>query len=95
VGEVKKREKDMTIDVVQVIESLVHEERSKTLNRKTKRRIAEMIVWIVGGFCIGLGGKKMLLIEFAGTAKSLKHTRNDRLSHFVFSILGRTKGNQR
>jgi hypothetical protein len=35
----------------------------------------------------------MLLIEFAGTANSLKHM-NDALPHFVLVILGRTKGNQ-
>jgi hypothetical protein len=36
----------------------------------------------------------MLLIEFAGASKSLRHLLDAELAHFVFHISGRTKGNQ-
>jgi hypothetical protein len=53
-----------------------------------------MGTWIIGGFCVGLRGEEMLLIEFAGTAKSLKHLLDPKLPHFVLIVSGRTKGNQ-
>jgi hypothetical protein len=94
VGEIKKRDEAITIDVVHAIEDILNSEWRKRDNPKVKRRIAEMGVWfIVGGFWVGLRGKEMLLIEFAGTSNSLKHM-NDPLPHFVLVILGRTKGNQ-
>jgi hypothetical protein len=85
VGEIKKRDEAITIDAVHAIEEILH--------RKVKQRIAEMGIWIIGGFCVGLRGKEMLLIEFAGTSNSLKHM-NDSLPHFVLVISGGIKGNQ-
>jgi hypothetical protein len=93
VGEIKKRDEAITIDVVHAIEDILHSEWRKTDDPKVKRRIAEMGVWVIGGFCVGLRGEEMLLIKFAGTSNSLKHM-NDPLPHFVLAISGRTKGNQ-
>jgi hypothetical protein len=54
-----------------------------------------MGTWMIGGFCVGLRGEEMLLIiEFASTAKSLKHLLDPKLPHFVLIVSGRTKGNQ-
>jgi hypothetical protein len=93
VGEIKKRDEAITIDVVHAIEDILHSKWRKTDDPKVKQRIAEMRVWFIGGFCIGLRGEEMLLIEFAGTSNSLKHM-NDPLPHFLLVILGRTEGNQ-
>jgi hypothetical protein len=92
VGGVKKRDEAMTIDVVHTIESQLHEEWNTMLDRETKHRIAEIGVCIVGGFCLGLKGKEKLLIECAGTAKSLKHlfrigTKGNQLSGSKFGRL--------
>jgi hypothetical protein len=94
VGEVKKRDEAMTIDVVHAIQDILHAEWGKTDDPKIRRRIAEMGTWIIGGFCVGLRGEEMLLIEFAGTAKSLRHLLDPKLPHFVLIISGRTKGIQ-
>jgi hypothetical protein len=94
VGEVKKRDETMTIDVVHAIQDILHSEWNRTSDSKIKRQIAEMGTWIIGGFCVGLRGEEMLLIEFAETAKSLKHLLDPKLSHFVFIVSGQTKGNQ-
>jgi hypothetical protein len=63
--------------------------------KSSKGLLAEMGVWILGSFCIGLQGEDdiMLLIEFAGTSNSSKQMK-DLLPHFVFLISGGTKGNQ-
>jgi hypothetical protein len=53
-----------------------------------------MGTWFLGGFCSGLRGEEMLLIEYAGTADSLKFMRSRPYPYFIFVILGRTKGNQ-
>jgi hypothetical protein len=51
VGEIKKRDEAITIDVVHAIEDILNSEWRKRDNPKVKRRIAEMGVWfIVGGF---------------------------------------------
>jgi hypothetical protein len=47
-----------------------------------------MGAWIIGGFCVGLRGEEMLLIEFAGTAKTLRHLLDPKLAHFFLIISG-------
>jgi hypothetical protein len=94
VGEIKKRDEAITIDVVHAIQNLLKDEWTKTQDPKVRKRIAEMGVWFIGGFCVGLRGEEMLLIEFAGTAKSLQHMADVKTPHFVLVVSGRTKGNQ-
>jgi hypothetical protein len=93
VGEIKKRDEAITIDVIHAIEDILHSEWRKTNDPNVQQKIAEMGVWFIGGFCVGLRGEEMLLIEFAGTSNSLRHM-NDSLPHFVLVISGQTKGNQ-
>jgi hypothetical protein len=52
------------------------------------------MAWFVTGFCTDIWGEEKLLIEHAGTAKSLKHLSNAVDPHFELVISGRTKGNQ-
>jgi hypothetical protein len=59
-----------------------------------RKRIAEMGAWFIGGFCTGLRGEDMLLIELAGMSNSLAHLMDAKKAHFVFVISGRTKGDQ-
>jgi hypothetical protein len=57
-----------------------------------------MGVWFVCGFCTGLRGEEMILIEFAGTAANLKFLQEELLGGdepwFKLAVSGRTKGNQ-
>jgi hypothetical protein len=95
VGEVKTWDEAMTIDIVHAIQDILHSEWNRTSDLKIKHQIAEMGTWIIGGFCVGLRGEEMLLIEFPGTAKSLKHLLDPKLvPHFVFIVSGPTKGKQ-
>jgi hypothetical protein len=48
-------------------------EWNKLEEPKIKGRIAEMGVWIIGGFCVGLRVGEMLLIKFSGSLNILKH----------------------
>jgi hypothetical protein len=59
-----------------------------------KKKIAEMGAWFIGGFCTGLIGEEMLLIELAGMANSLVHMDDVKHAHFLFVVSGRTKANQ-
>jgi hypothetical protein len=63
------------------------------MDSKMKCRIAERDVWVISCFCVGLRGEEVLLIKFAGTAKSPKDL-SDALPHFVLIVLDQTKGNQ-
>lgn len=53
-----------------------------------------MGAWFVGTFCTALRGEEVLLIKLAGAADSLEYLRNTEDPHFMFKILGRTKGQQ-
>jgi hypothetical protein len=95
VGEVKKREEAMTIDIVNAIQDILHAKWGKTNEQKIRRCIAEMGAWIIGGFCVGLRGEEMMLIKLSRTAKSLRrHLLDPKLLHFVLIISSRTKGSQ-
>ena len=61
---------------------------------ETKKWVAEMGMWFVGGFCTGLRGEEMLMIELAGTKHSLVQLTHPVDQHFCFQVLGRTKGRQ-
>jgi hypothetical protein len=59
-----------------------------------KKRIAEMTTYFISGFCTGLRGEGMLLIELAGMAYSLVHMDDVKNAHFIFVVSGHTKDNQ-
>jgi hypothetical protein len=53
-----------------------------------------MGTWFIVGFCSGLQGEEMLLIELAGTARDLIFLGDITCPHFILVVSGRTKGNQ-
>jgi hypothetical protein len=59
---------------------------------ETPQRVSEgWLRWNLGllaVFCVGLRGEEIFLIKFEGTAKSLKHMRDAKASHFVFVVPG-------
>jgi len=62
-------------------------------NRRERKRISEIGVWLIVGFCTGMRGEEMVLIELAGTRNSLEHMNEDE-GYFKVVISGRTKDNQ-
>jgi hypothetical protein len=59
-----------------------------------QKYVAEMgMVWFVVGFCSGLQGEYMILIEQASTVNSLSHLK-DAEPWFKVVVSGPTKGNQ-
>jgi hypothetical protein len=98
VGEVRKQDEPITIRVLKVVKELLELDWGCSTNVRQKRRIAEMGVWFVCGFCTGLRGEEMILIEFAGTAASLKFLEEELLGGdepwFKLAVSERTKGNQ-
>jgi hypothetical protein len=97
VGQVRKQDKEMSIASIEVLhaaDAILEDQWSRAGNPNEKKQIAEMGVWFVGGFCIGLRGEEMLNIELAGTANNIKHLEDEVNPHFKFILLGRTKGNQ-
>jgi hypothetical protein len=55
-----------------------------------------MGAWLMGGFCTGLRGEEMLLVDMLGTDTSVRRLMKGGASdpHFKFVIIGRTKGVQ-
>jgi hypothetical protein len=94
VGEIKRQDEPITIDVLHSIESILETEWRRTNDPISRKRTAEMGAWLIGGFCTGMRGEEMLLIEYAGTAKSVEKLNDPREPHFTFVVSGRTKGNQ-
>jgi hypothetical protein len=67
VGQVQKLDKK----VLHVADKILEEQWSRATTTNQKKRVAEMGVWFVGGFCTGLQGEEMLNIELAGTANNV------------------------
>jgi hypothetical protein len=93
VGQVRKADKEMSIEVLHAVDQILEDQWASASSLSQKKRIAEMGVWFVGGFCTGLRGEEMVRIELAGTANNVRHLNDAVNAHFKFMILGRTKGN--
>jgi hypothetical protein len=93
VGEVRKPDKALTIDEIHAVEKILEAEWKRSKSLQAQKRVAEMGVWFIVEFCVGLRGEEMVLIEFAGTKKSLKYLQDQKNPHFRLCISGRTKGN--
>jgi hypothetical protein len=96
VGEVRKPDAIVTIDVLHAIDSILEGEWASAKTQSDRRRICELGAWVIGGFCTGLRGEEMLLIDALGTAKSVERGMKDGAPdpHFKFIVIGRTKGVQ-
>jgi hypothetical protein len=94
VGEIKRQDEPIMIDVLHSIESILETEWRRTEDPVSRKRTTEMGAWIIGGFCTGMRSEEMLLIEYTGTAKSVEKLEDPQEPHFPFVVSGRTKGNQ-
>ena len=95
VGEIKRQDEAITIEAVKAIQVKLelewHRRENQSLDKK--RKLAEMGVWFIVGFCCGLRGEEMMLVETAGTRNSFTHF-NGTKPYFKIMLSGRTKGNQ-
>ena len=96
VGEVRKPDEIITIDVLHAVDKVLEAEWKKAKTVADKRRICELGAWMMGGFCTGLRGEEMLLVDMLGTATSVQRLMRDAATdpHFKFIVIGRTKGVQ-
>jgi hypothetical protein len=72
-GQVHKPDRVLTIDIIHAVDKILEVEWDNLRRTVERKRISEMGAWFIGGFCTGLQGEEMLLIELAGTANSLSH----------------------
>jgi hypothetical protein len=94
VGEVRKQDRPVTIDELHEIETLLERSWKGAKVRRAQRRVAEMGVWFIVGFCTGIRGEEMLLLDYAGTRKGVEKLRTGHQDFFKLVVLGRSKGNQ-
>jgi hypothetical protein len=94
VGQIRKPDRILTIDIIHAVDKILETNWENARTADARKRIAEMGAWFIAGFCTGLRGEEMLLIELAGTANSLSHMGDAKNAHFVYVISGRTKGDQ-
>ena len=102
VGEDIRRDEPVTIGQLKEIHRILDKQwsaeiRKKRPSRTRLMRIALTGYWFVVGFCTGLRGEEMGLIEFEGTHNSLENltTPPEGLpTHFSNVIAGPTKGNR-
>jgi hypothetical protein len=102
VGEEIRRDEPISIGVLKAVHRMLDQRWQAEINKpfpslEALELMAQTGNWFLGGFCTGLRGEEMPLIEFAGTLASMDHMTNqlDNLPpHFDYVIAGRTKGNQ-
>lgn len=92
VGEVRKQDEAVTIDVMWEIKRILQAEWERATDVKLKQKIVDMGAWFMIGFVLGLRGEEMTQIELAGTTERARHL-DDRDPFFVVVVAGRTKGN--
>ena len=93
VGEVKRQDEAFTIDVLKQIQLILELDWTRGTDTEGKKRVAELGVWFIVGFCCGMRGEEMLLLELAGTRNSLEGMLEGQ-GYFKVVLSGRTKGNQ-
>lgn len=96
VGEVTKQDEPISIEVLKKVEEILEERWAGTQCPDLRRSIALSGAWYMIGFCAGLRGEEMLIIELAGTRDSLEHLEEGRhpIPYFLVPINGRTKLNR-
>jgi hypothetical protein len=57
VGQIRKADKEMSIEVLHAVDHILEDQWTGAGSESKKKRIAEMGVWFVGGFCTGLRGE--------------------------------------
>jgi hypothetical protein len=103
VGQIRKPDKELTVKVFQAMKQILDIKWRNATATTQKQKIAEMGMfirltrlliraWFIGGFCMGLRGEEMILLELAGTANSFVNMNNAKDAHLLTVILGRTKG---
>ena len=92
VGEVVKSDWPVPIEVMKYVDRVLNKAWNLETDPDARKRIAEMGAWYIMGFCVGLRGEEMLLIELAGTAASLRFLNQEEDAHFIIRLKGRTKG---
>jgi hypothetical protein len=94
VGEVRRQDEPISIEVLHALEGILDRQWHSAVRPDSKLRVAQMGAWFIAGFCSGLRGEEMLLIELAGTLQKLEHLSDLNCPHFILIVSGRTKGNQ-
>jgi hypothetical protein len=89
---IKKQDWPIPIEVLQEVEKLLEREWKKAKTLTSQKRIAELGVWFIVGFCTGIRGEENLIVELAGTANSLKFLDDGKMPNFAVVVLGITKG---
>lgn len=95
VGQIKMQDEAITIGVIKDIERMLELEWNGRGNSHwiAKLRLAELGYIFIVGFCTGLRGEELMLVELAGTRNSFQHLLDDP-GYFTLVLTGRTKGNK-
>jgi hypothetical protein len=93
---VRKPDESITIDVLHAADKILEKVWKNAKMQAHKWRACKMGAWLMGGFCTGLRGEEMLLLDMLGTATSVQRLMKDRAldPHFKFVMISRTKGVQ-
>ena len=99
VGDYRKQDEPITIEILHAVDKILEREwdyvkGSLDKHLERAKRISEMGVRFNGGFCMSARGEEMILIEFAGTAESLKFLLDKEEPFYCLVVTGRTKGVQ-
>ena len=68
-----KQDWSISIEVLHEVEQILESEWQNAREKSIRKKAAELGTWYMCGFCAGLRGEEMLLIELAGTKNGLRH----------------------
>ena len=97
VGEGNKADEIISIDVLHEVDKLLDREWGKA-KQAEKQRICVVGAWMMGGFCVGLRGKEMLVVvDMLGTTMSVQRLMGDDATYplFKFDVVRSWRENSR
>lgn len=92
-GEVVRQDKAITIEVLQAVMENLEKRWEDATTLEERHATAQRGVWYSNGFCAGLRGEEMMLIEYNGTRNSLEYLIPGACKdpHFFLAVTGPTK----
>jgi hypothetical protein len=93
VGEVRHQDEPITIEVLHELDRILEAEWQQAKLPSQKQQVAEMGTWFIVGFCSGLRGEEMLLVELAALVILSSWLMLFVLILYLLSLVGRKEIN--
>ena len=91
-GMIRRKNMGLTSEMTHLLLDLMNEDWMKSRDTRSKKKIAEVAVYLLCTVCGGLRGEEVFLISLRGLITFWKRTQVKSTPHIMLTLLGRFKG---